>query len=108
MVARTVAIKIPVRSLIWRYSQPTAGLSGSRTKRLTDRIMPTSHKEDRPAWAKQMGNTMYSIESPIKQAAVINEMTMTCREARPFSAICHPFPSCPGRFFREPGLVTES
>ena len=58
-----------------------------------------------------MGNTMYSIESPIKQAAVINEITMTCREARSFSAMCRPFPSCPGRFLwgtYHTGIVTES
>ena len=47
-------------------------------------MIPTSHREPSPASAKCTGRTIYSIESPIRHAAVISDRTMTRRVAPSF------------------------
>lgn len=67
---------IPLRVLIFLYNQPIIGFRGNLANLFTDKRMPTSHNENKPTSFQWVGNAIYNIESPIKQTAVMSDITM--------------------------------
>jgi hypothetical protein len=67
----------PLRTLIMVYNLEIKGFSGNLMNRFADRSMPTSTSEANPTSFQWIGNTMYSIESPNKETAVIRAISMT-------------------------------
>jgi gamma-glutamyltranspeptidase len=44
-----------------------------------DKMMPTCHSDDKPISCQWTGRTIYSMESPMRQAAVMREMLIIGR-----------------------------